>query len=274
MRGPREHALALSLVAISGCGASAATEQGTTGGTEPTSTGVVTDDPTRARIFQAPLDMFVRLLDHSFDEIVQGVRPEEAFPDVVLDEPTQAAGLAARVEAAGGTRVEVGELEMVLVVVKDRGPPESERFERTTTELTAVRAGGVFRVTALHTSLHRGQTAPDEPPVVHEAWAALRDAFVEALSGPDCRFLPMLRETDLTGVYGAEDAERLRREMPARADVDRFCADLWDRSPPNRTLELRSVRLYVVDRERKVKDTLVTTLEARERAIALGPIEE
>jgi hypothetical protein len=264
---------ALVSLAVVGCGATAATEEETAPSTGPPTNGSLTDDPARARAFQAPLELFVRPLDRALDELLQGATPAEAFGDVVVDEPLRVEGLRARVEASGGARIEVGELEMVLVVIKDRGPPDNERYERTTVELTAVRPGGAFRLTRLHTELHRQQSAPAEPPNVVEGWAVLRDALVESLAGPDCRFVPVLREADLTGVYDGSEAERLREAMPERAVVDRFCADLWDRSPPNRTLEVRSARFYVVDRQRNVKATIPFALEARDQTIALGPVE-
>jgi len=230
----------------------------------------LTDDPARARAFQAPLDIFVQPLDQGIAEVISGVDPNEAFNDVVIEGAESFSGL----EAPGRERLEIGELEIVIVAVKDRGPPDSQRWEQTTLEVTAVRAGGVFRLTALHSDLRRLAEAPDELGEVPDAFSELRDTLLESFAGPSCRFLPRLREADLSGLFDEEAIAALAGGMPDQERIDRTCADWWDRTPSHRRLEIRRVAVHRVDADRRVIARYTAGLGTDGTTMTFGPIRE
>lgn len=262
--------LLLSLwFAIGACSGSAATSSGADEATPPASGP--TDDPARARVFQGALDLFVRDLDRVLADTAGGDPVPAGEGGFVFDEPETL--LAQGVD--GGGRIEVGELAFVLRVVKDRGPPESERWEQTSLEATAVRAGGVFRFTRLHSSRTMLASAPgemEEPAPALLAFQELREALVDGFSGPNCRFLPRLTAGDMRGLYDDEMIAAAEVDMAQQDRVDRLCADWWDRTPPWRSLEVTGLTFYRVDRDRKVRGTYETTLRTGDGTVSVGAV--
>ncbi len=259
---------------LSGCGGGAANS----GADDPVADGPqVADDPARARAFQGPLDLFVRDLDRAIADAaggygpsdtqgVQGVQGTFAFadPEALGDQGLE-----------GGQRIEVGELAFVVRVVKDRGPPESERWEQTTLEATAVRAGGVFRFTRLHSEKRLLASAPAPlaeagPGLV--GYHEFRDALLDGFAGPNCRFLPRLTAGDMRGLYEEDRITAAEEGMADQARIDRLCADWWDRSPAWRQLEVTGLTFYRVARDRKVLSTYDTSLTVRDGAVLVGPV--
>jgi hypothetical protein len=260
----------LALSALAGCGGAAASTNGTEEQEEDERVVELTDDPERARVFQAPLDIFVRPLDSGLADLAAGAPVEEAFADVDLLEPESFASI----EVGDGERLEIGELDLTITTVKDRGPPDSERWQQSTLEVSGVRAGGVFRLSALHSELRQLASAPEEMPEVPPTWSELRDAYVEGFAGPSCRFLPRLRDADLRGAYPDELADAMRESMPDQGRIDRTCGDLWDRSPPWRKLEVRRVAIHRVDSDRKVVARYEATLRVTDGALSFGAVRE
>ncbi len=258
----------LAPLALAGCGGASSAGGGVE---EPEDDRVVelTDDPERARAFQAPLDIFVRPLDSALADLAAGATPEEAFGDeLTILEPESFSAI----EVGSGERLEIGSVELVITTVKDRGPPDSERWHQGILEVTGVRAGGVFRLTALHTELRTLASAPDEMAEVPTAWSELRDAYVDDFAGPNCRFLPRLREADLRGVYPESIASAMREGMPDQERIDHTCADFWDRAPPWRKLEVRHVAIVRVDSDRRVVQRYDATLTVIDGELAFGAV--
>jgi hypothetical protein len=273
MRRPHLDFLTIAVVAplLFACGPTSSEEpsgsDSTSGGTQ-----LLTDDPARARAFQVPLDVLVRPYDEALARVLEGDDPTAVFGDIALADPASVTELRTRAEQRGARRAEVGEIAMSIDVTRDRGQPESERFDRASVELTAVRPGGVFRFTAFHTELRRMAEAPEEPPAIPDAWAALRDALVESLSGPDCRFVPRLREQDMRGIFPEPMISALAPAMPDQARVDRTCADLWDRQSPHRVLAIRGLKIFLVDDERTVVGVAEATLTSNAGVATLGAL--
>jgi hypothetical protein len=229
----------------------------------------LTDDPERARAFQAPLDIFVGPLDRGLADVSAGAEPAEAFgEDIIVTNPESFATLGAR----DGAQLEVGELELVIVTVKDRGPPDSERWQQARLEVTAVRAGGVFRLTALHSEQRQLADEPEALDVPPTAWSELRDALIDSFGGPSCRFLPRLRRADLEGVFDESTAQELGAAMPDQDRIDRTCGEWWDRTPPYRTLSVSRARIHHIDRDRRVLARLNVALGYEGDALTFGSV--